>query len=154
MSARQVFGKHQKIMISWVHCSTGALVVKSLKHKKESQGEKSAILLFCHNLSRIHIYRANFNQNLIQQFSWATSLCHSAASIDHSLKEINIKLKGVTKMKWVQKEKQLIAMNITQIDISNYRKVIGGVKDIKGIISRRRNFADQTELLTTKRTWM
>lgn len=57
-------------------------------------------------------------------------------------------------MKWVQKEKQLIAMNITQIDISNYRKVIGGVKDIKGIISRQRNFADQTELLTTKRTWM
>lgn len=43
-------------------------------------------------------------------------------------------------------------MNITQIDISNYRKVIGGVKDIKGIISRQRNFVDQTELLTTKRT--
>lgn len=76
-------------MISWVHCSTGALVVKSLKYKKESQGEKNEILLFCYNLSRMHICGVDFKQNIIQQFSWTTSLCYSGVSVHHSLKEIN-----------------------------------------------------------------
>lgn len=69
-----------------------ALVVKSLKHKNESQGEKNEMLLFCCGLSRIHTCTANFNQNLIQQFSWTISLCHSGVSIDHILKEINTNL--------------------------------------------------------------
>lgn len=56
-------------------------------------------------------------------------------------------------MKWIQKEKK-VDSNEYNSDISNYGKVMGEEKDIKGIISRWRNLADQKDLLTTKRTGM
>lgn len=56
-------------------------------------------------------------------------------------------------MKWIQKEKK-VDSNEYNSDISSYRKVMGKEKDIKGIISRWRNLADQKDLLTTKRTGM
>lgn len=35
-------------------------------------------------------------------------------------------------MKQIQKEKKLVAMNVTQIDTSNYRKMIQGGKGYQG----------------------
>lgn len=56
-------------------------------------------------------------------------------------------------MKWTQKEKK-VDSNEYNLDISNYGKVMGEEKDIKGIISRWRNLANQKDLLTTRRTGM